>query len=104
MTVFDYQKINEIIHSRIRLAIMSVLVNTEEVDFTFLKQKVNTTDGNLSIHLGKLEKAEYISVTKEFIEKKPRTSYRITKKGRNDFEAYINHLEEIINSTASTED
>lgn len=83
---------------------MSVLVNIEEVDFTFLKQKVNTTDGNLSIHLSKLEKAEYISVTKEFVEKKPRTSYRITKKGRTDFEAYINHLEEIINSTASTED
>ena len=104
MTVFDYQKINEIIHSRIRLAIMSVLANIEEVDFTFLKQKVGTTDGNLSVHLGKLETAKYISVTKEFVEKKPRTSYRITKKGRKDFEAYINHLEEIIKTTASTEE
>jgi DNA-binding PadR family transcriptional regulator len=83
---------------------MSVLVNMEEVDFTFLKQKVNTSDGNLSVHLGKLEKAGYIAVTKEFVEKKPRTSYRITKKGRTDFEAYINHLDEIVNSTTDKEE
>ncbi|MDH5543094.1 MAG: transcriptional regulator [Nitrospinota bacterium] len=96
MTDFDYQKINELIHSRIRLAIMSVLINLEEADFTFLKQKVNTTDGNLSIHLSKLENAGYISVNKIFEDKKPRSLYRITKKGRDDFEAYIEHLEEII--------
>jgi len=96
MTKFDYQKINELIHSRIRLAIMSVLVNLEEADFTYLKQKVNTTDGNLSIHLSKLENAGYISVNKIFEDKKPRSLYKLTKTGRESFEAYIEHLEEII--------
>jgi DNA-binding MarR family transcriptional regulator len=96
MSDFDYQQIDDIIHSRIRTAIMAVLVSVEEAEFTFLKEKVNATDGNLSIHLKKLEEAGYISVSKKFVDRKPVSRYRITKKGHKAFENYINTLENII--------
>ena len=67
MKDFDYQQLDEIIHSRIRLAIMSVLISLQEAEFKFLKDKVNTTDGNLSVHLKKLEEAGYVEVKKEFV-------------------------------------
>ena len=96
MKDFDYQQLNEIIHSRIRLAIMSVLISLEEADFKFLKEKVNTTDGNLSVHLKKLEDAGYTDVKKEFIDRKPVSTYALTEKGKDAFELYIKKLEELI--------
>lgn len=96
MKDFDYQQLDEIIHSRIRLAIISVLVSLEEADFSFIKEKVKTTDGNLSVHLKKLESVEYISVRKEFVERKPVSTYKLTKKGTEAFEAYIHRLESLI--------
>lgn len=96
MSDFDYQKIDDVIHSRIRTAIMAVLVSIEEADFSYLKEKVNATDGNLSVHLKKLEEAGYINVTKSFIERKPVSRYKITKKGHKAFEEYIEKLESII--------
>ena len=98
MKDFDYQQLNEIIHSRIRLAIMSVLITLEEAEFKFLKEKVNTTDGNLSVHLKKLENAEYIEVKKEFIDRKPVSSYKLSEKGKSAFELYIKKLEDLINN------
>jgi len=96
MSEFDYQQLDDIIHSRIRLAVMALLITVEEADFNFLKEKVHATDGNLSVHLKKLEEAEYVSVKKEFIERKPRTAYSLTRKGRKAFEAYLDHLEKMI--------
>ena len=96
MPEFDYQKLDEIIHSRIRLAIMAVLVSVDEAEFTFLRDKVKATDGNLSIHLKKLEEAGYISVTKQFVAKKPVSTYKLTRKGRKAFETYIDRLETMI--------
>jgi DNA-binding MarR family transcriptional regulator len=96
MTTFDHQQLDEIIHSRIRLAIMALLISLEEAEFTFIREKVNTTDGNLSIHLKKLEEVDYISVKKEFINRKPVTTYKITKKGHTAFEIYISKLEQLI--------
>jgi len=93
---FDYQQLDDIIHSRIRLAIMAVLVTVDEAEFTFLREKVNATDGNLSIHLRKLEEAEYISVKKSFFDRKPLTTYKLTSKGRKAFEEYIKRLEKLI--------
>jgi len=93
---FDYQQLDEIIHSRIRLAIMSVLISTDEADFNFIKEKINATDGNLSVHLKKLEDAEYLSVKKEFLDKKPHSIYKLTKKGKTAFEKYIEQLEKLI--------
>lgn len=96
MTDFDYQQLNDVIHSRIRLAVMALLITVEEAEFNFLKEKVHATDGNLSVHLKKLEEAEYVSVKKEFSERKPRTAYSLTRKGRKAFEAYLDHLEKMI--------
>jgi DNA-binding MarR family transcriptional regulator len=75
---------------------MSVLISTDEADFNFIKEKINATDGNLSVHLKKLEDAEYLSVKKEFLDKKPHSIYKLTKKGKTAFEKYIEQLEKLI--------
>lgn len=96
MPDFDYQQLDDLIHSRIRLAVMSVLVSVDEADFTFLRDKINATDGNISVHLRKLEEAGYITVNKTFVDRKPATSYKLTAKGRKAFELYIEKLESFI--------
>ncbi|MBK6772960.1 MAG: transcriptional regulator [Ignavibacteria bacterium] len=93
---YDYQQIDDVIHSRIRTTVMAVLVSVEEAEFNYLKEKVNATDGNLSVHLKKLEEAGYVSVKKVFIERKPVSKYKITSKGFKAFENYIKKLENII--------
>ncbi|MBI3577783.1 MAG: transcriptional regulator [Ignavibacteriales bacterium] len=93
---FDYQQLDEIIHSRIRLAIMAMLVSVDEAEFTFLRDNVKATDGNISVHLKKLEEAGYISVTKSFVDRKPVSSYKLSAKGRRAFELYIERLEKLI--------
>ncbi|MRR10625.1 transcriptional regulator [bacterium] len=96
MSGFDHTQLDDIIHSRIRLAIMAVLVGVEEAEFTFLKEKVNATDGNLSVHLKKLDEAGYVSTHKRFVERRPLSSYRLTAKGRRAFELYVERLESLI--------
>ena len=96
MSEFDYKQLDDIIHSRIRLAIMSVLISVEQADFNFIKSKVKATDGNLSVHLKKLEEAEYIIVKKEFVGKKPLTTCSLSEKGKIAFEKYIERLENLI--------
>jgi len=93
---YDYQQIDDVIHSRIRTTVMAVLVSVEEAEFNYLKEKVNATDGNLSVHLKKLEEAGYVSVKKVFIERKPVSKYKITSKGFKAFENYIKKFENII--------
>lgn len=75
---------------------MALLISIEEADFTFIRNKINATDGNLSVHLKKLEDNKYISVKKKFIDRKPVSTYRITNGGRKAFESYIKMLEGII--------
>lgn len=96
MENFDHQQLDEIIHSRIRLAIMAVLVTVDEAEFNFLKEKVNATDGNLSTHLKKLEEAGYIAVQKTFENRKPISRYLLTVKGKKAFEIYIDRLEKML--------
>ncbi|HBE72879.1 MAG TPA: transcriptional regulator, partial [candidate division Zixibacteria bacterium] len=72
---------------------MAVLVGVESADFTFLREKVGATDGNLSVHLRKLEEARYVTVDKRFADRKPVSSYRLTAKGRKAFELYVERLE-----------
>ena len=98
MADFDHTHLDDIIHSRIRLTIMAVLVAVEQAEFTFLKEKVNATDGNLSVHLKKLDKAGYVSVHKRFVDRKPLSSYKLTAKGRRAFELYVERLEQLIKS------
>jgi DNA-binding HxlR family transcriptional regulator len=96
MDNFDYKQLDDVIHSRIRLAIISVLISVEEAEFNFIKAKVNATDGNLSIHLKKLEEVSYIDFRKEFVGKKPQTTYWLTEIGKKAFEKYIERLEKLI--------
>jgi DNA-binding HxlR family transcriptional regulator len=96
MTDFDYKQFDDTLQSRIRVAIMAVLVSIEEPDFNFLKDRVKTTDGNLSVHLRKLEDAGYISVKKKFSGRKPQTKYKITDKGKHALIEHVNALEKLI--------
>ncbi|MDA3838505.1 MAG: transcriptional regulator [Candidatus Delongbacteria bacterium] len=93
---FDYKQLDDIIHSRIRLAIMSVLLSVDEADFNFLKENVKATDGNLSVHLKKIETAGYLSVEKLFFERKPLTKYKLTEEGKEAFEKYVERLEKML--------
>ncbi|OQX54513.1 MAG: transcriptional regulator [Candidatus Cloacimonas sp. 4484_209] len=96
MDDFDIKIINRLIHSPIRLGIMTILNYLEEVSFNYLKKRLKLTDGNLSSHITKLETAGYVVVRKKFVVKKPHTTYRITEKGKKAFRKYIKHLEAII--------
>ena len=86
------QELNPLLHSQLRLAIMSVLLSAEEADFVYLKEKTEATAGNLSVQVDKLSAAGYIDVEKTFKGKRPCTICRITDKGRQAFEAYIETL------------
>lgn len=88
--------LDAIIHAPVRLAIMSRLVRGDEVEFTALKEAVDTTDGNLSTHAAKLEKAGYIKVRKRFVAKRPQTLFRITSKGQSAFLDYLSALQKLL--------
>jgi DNA-binding MarR family transcriptional regulator len=92
MAEFDHTQLDDLIHSRLRLAAMAVLASVERAEFTFLRDQVKATDGNLGAHLRKLEDAGYVTATKRFAERKPVTDYRITPSGRAAFEAYVQQL------------
>jgi DNA-binding MarR family transcriptional regulator len=85
-------KLNKIIHERVRLAVMSALVARETITFNEMKSLLKVTDGNLSVHTGILEKHNLLAITKDFVGKKPRTTFHITKEGRKAFEAYLEQL------------
>lgn len=95
MSAFDHQKLNELIHSRIRLSIMAVLSTVNRAEFAYLREAVNTTDGNLGAHLAKLEEAGYVSVEKRFVDRKPVSYYRITAAGRKAFDRYLTALDQL---------
>lgn len=90
------EKLDRVIHERGRLAIMSLLAATETLVFRELKETLGMTDGNLSVHMRTLEEAGYVTVTKSFVNRKPRTEYALTEAGRTAFEGYIQALEEIV--------
>lgn len=88
--------LNPILHSQLRLAVMSILMNVEEADFVFLKEKTQSTAGNLSVQLDKLAAAGYLVISKGFAGKRPRTVCSITPEGRKAFEEYVDALKEYI--------
>jgi len=92
----ELPQLNTVIHSRVRLAIMSILISSKEVDFTFLKKSTDTTDGNLSTHLSKLEEVGFIYIKKTFRGKKPLTTVLLTDKGKEAFREYVLTLEQIL--------
>ena len=94
-------ELNQIIHQPVRLRIMSTLVTLsegEEVDFTYLRDLLEVTDGNLGAHLRKLEDAAYITVNKTFVERKPRTYISASAEGRKVFKEHVAALESILKS------
>lgn len=88
--------LNKVFDNRIRLGIMSVLMVNDSVDFNTLKELLNVTDGNLASHIKALEKEGIIAVIKQFINKKPNTSYSVTKLGEKLFKEHIDALEKLI--------
>lgn len=91
------KELDPLLHSQLRLAVMSILMSVEEADFVYLKEKTESTAGNLSVQLEKLSVAGYISVEKGFVGRKPRTVCRVTEQGRKAFEDYVNALKSYIN-------
>ena len=92
-------QLNETIHQTVRLRIMAALVTLgedEEVDFTYLRNLLEVTDGNLGAHLRKLEESGYITINKEFVERKPRTFISASKEGREVFNQHVSALESIL--------
>jgi DNA-binding MarR family transcriptional regulator len=96
MSDFDIGAIDDVIHGRMRLGIMAYLADAEAADFNELKSLLQATQGNLSVHLRKLEEAEYIAIEKSFLNRKPLTRARITAKGRTAFKAYLEALGKLI--------
>ncbi len=84
--------LNEVIHGRIRLGVMAYLAQTGAASFSELAQALETTNGNLSIHLKKLETADYIAIDKRFVKSKPLTTARMTESGRAAWRAYLDAL------------
>lgn len=91
-------KLDRVIHQRARLGIMSILSVMEEAEFNYLKERLKLTDGNLSTHLSQLEDRGYIKIKKAFVKKKPKTSCRLSAKGRKAFLEYLKNLEQILES------
>lgn len=91
-----FKDLDPLLHSQLRLAIISLLMSLESADFTYLKDKTHSTAGNLSVQLDKLSEAGYISIEKSFRGKKPLTTCRITKTGIRAFEEYVNNLKDYI--------
>ena len=88
--------LDRLIHERLRLGIISALAANESLTFSDLKRLMNTTDGNLSVHARKLEEAGYISCTKFFEGRLPKTEYKLTAAGRSALENYLSHMESLI--------
>lgn len=88
----DFVKLDPLLHSELRLAVMSTLLSLEEADFVYLREATGATAGNLSVQLDKLSEAGYITVEKGFVGRKPRTVCRITQKGREAFAGYVEAL------------
>ncbi len=91
------KELDPLLHSQLRLAVMSILMNVDEADFVYLKEKTEATAGNLSVQLDKLSSAGYITIEKGFVGKKARTACRVTDLGREAFENYVAALRTYLN-------
>ena len=94
----DLPELNPVIHGKLRLALLSLLAGVEQADFTWLRDKTGSTDGNLGAQLGKLEEAGYLRVKKKFVQRKPKTLYRMTDAGRQALPEYVQALKQLLGS------
>lgn len=92
-----FKELDPILHSQLRLAVMSLLISVKEAEFTFLREKTNATAGNLSVQINKLKEAGYIEVIKQFNNNYPQTICKISPKGIDAFETYVKALQTYMN-------
>ena len=92
----DFKELDPLLHSQLRLSIVSLLVGVKEAEFTFVKEKTGATSGNISVQISKLEEAGYLKTKKEFKNNYPCTTLSITQKGVRAFEQYVNNLKAYI--------
>ena len=91
-----FKELDPILHSQLRLAVMSLLISVKEAEFTFIKEKTNSTAGNLSVQVQKLKEVGYIEVNKQFKDNYPQTTCKVTPKGVEAFEDYVKALQEYL--------
>ena len=96
-----FKELDPILHSQLRLAVMSLLIGIKEAEFTFIKEKTNATAGNLSVQIQKLKDAGYVDVKKQFKDNYPLTTCSITKKGVEAFEKYVKALQDYLHTDTS---
>ena len=92
----ELPELNPVIHGKLRLALLSLLTGVDEAEFTWLRTKTGSTDGNLGAQLTKLEEAGYVSMEKKFVQRKPLTTYRITESGREALSEYVQALKQLL--------
>lgn len=88
--------LNPVIHGKLRLALLSLLTTVEVAEFTWLRARTGSTDGNLGAQLAKLEEAGYVTVEKKFVQRKPQTLYRMTEEGRKALQEYVQALKRLL--------
>ena len=94
----ELPELNPVIHGKLRLAVLSLLLGIEQAEFTWLREKTGSTDGNLGAQLLKLEEAGYVAVEKKFVMRKPQSVYRITEGGRQALADYVQALKQLLGS------
>lgn len=94
----ELPELNLVVHGKVRLALLSLLAGVDEAEFTWLRAKTGSTDGNLGAQLLKLEESGYVSVDKRFVSRKPQTIYRITHTGRQALVEYVQALKQLLGS------
>ncbi len=92
----DLPELNPVIHGKLRLALLSLLAGVEEAEFTWLRSRTGSTDGNLGAQLLKLEEAGYVTMQKQFVQRKPQTVYRMTESGRTALGEYVQSLRQLL--------
>jgi len=95
----ELPELNPVIHGKLRLALLSLLSGVDEAEFTWLREKTGSTDGNLGAQLMKLEEAGYVGCVKSFANRMPKTEYKLTAAGRRALERYLDHMEALIQAT-----
>ena len=93
----NYGELDGVLSQRVRLAVVSILIKVKSADFNYLKEHTNTTQGNLSHQLKKLKEANYIEIEKDFVNNYPRTTCKVTKKGKLAFENYVIEMKKYLN-------
>ncbi len=92
----NFVELDPLLHSQLRLAVMSLLISVKEADFSYLQEATNSSNGNLSVQITKLKDAEYIEVKKTFENNYPKTTCKITKKGIKAFEKYVSDIKQYL--------